>query len=117
MRLFLSIEELRETPDLIAWWDINISHLTLEELREFKDYIELPDKYGFTQKINFFNILRYNENVDFNFVREFIPKFKGKHFQEALGILESKFFKPKYIRELLRLWVDWNVKHKTKGLY
>ncbi len=36
-------------------------YLPIEELREFKDYIELPDKYGLTENINFFNILRYNE--------------------------------------------------------
>lgn len=118
MRIFLPVEELRKSPNLIAWWDINVSHLTLEELREFRDYIDLPNKnLLLSQNINFFKLLRYNENIDFDFVREFIPKLKGQAIKEVLVILESRRFEPKYIRELLRLWVDWNVKHKTKGLY
>ena len=107
--------DLRKDPDSIDWWNVSINHKSLSDLREFKDYIDTTIHR--TDKINFFDILKYNENVDFDFVREFIPKLKGKEIREALGILESRFFKPKYIKELLRLWVDWNVENKTKGLY
>lgn len=109
----------RENPNKIYWNMINVSEIPLNILREFKDYIRWTVNYD-SDYLNFYNILKYNKFIDMDFIREYINGYKEERrfeLNNVIGILDSRGFSPKQYRELLRMWVDWNVENKTKGLY
>lgn len=99
----------------VYWWAIHVHHMPLSVIREFKDKLDFP--FLRPGVLPFYNILRYNENIDFDFIRELVNEFKDKiDLREVMSIIDYRFGSKHYL-ELLRMWVDWNIEHKTKGLY
>lgn len=109
----------REKPDDVCWQSINVADIPIDVLREFKEYIKWTVNYN-CEYLNFYKILKFNKNIDMDFVREFISSYREERrfeLDEVISILDSRKFRQKYINELLRMWIDWNVENHTEGYY
>lgn len=114
--IYADEDYLIENQDKIEWWKIGVEHMPLEIIREFIDKVSTTSSFSIGMSI--YKIFKYNKYVDFDFIREMTLYFNNRiDIKEVISIIDSKGYKQKYINELLRMWVDWNVKNKTKGFY
>lgn len=115
---FVNTDFLRKNADVIFWWEVQVNYLPLDFLREFKDKIDWSTLK--TSNMSFYDILRYNNYIDIDFIREFINGYEeDRRFElrQVISILDSRGFSPKQCREFLRMWVDWHVEVGIKGYY
>ena len=107
------IKEPKNKEEELSYWSSNLHHMPLNTIREFKDYLDF--NLIFPEHIPFYDILRCNKNIDFDFVRELLGEFQNKiDLREVMSIIDRRFGRKNYI-ELLNMWVKWNLKNKTKG--
>lgn len=114
MNSIYKFDDWREHPDTVNWSLTGISYIPLNILREFKDYIYFDGTYGNPYRINFFNLLRLNKNIDIDFIREFIGELDIYGVRQVISILDSQGYSPRQYGEFLRMWVDWNVKNRSE---
>ena len=111
------IKKPKNKDEEAYWWSLNAHHMPLNVIREFKDYLDFTIYHIFPEGIPFYDILRCNENIDFDFVREMLGEFSDKiDLKEVMSIIDGKFGHKNYM-ELLDIWVKWNLKNKTKGYF